>query len=165
MLRLALSIASLLLVAAIAVGCGESDADKAQTQVCDARADLKKQVDKLASLTPATATVDGVTGALDAIKNDLQQISDSQGDLNDERKQEVESANQKFTSELQSIVERPRLEPLSRVGPRRRWRAPPSSWRAPTSRPSLRSTATEPVSQSPVCASRRPDSTAARRAS
>ena len=102
-LRLGL-LASLLLIAAIGVGCGESDADKAQTQVCDARADLKKQVDKLASLTPATATVDGVSGALDAIKNDLGDISDAQGDLNDERKQEVESANQKFTSQLDSVA-------------------------------------------------------------
>lgn len=99
-----LLVASLLLVAAIAVGCGESDADKAQTQVCDARADLDKQVDKLASLTPTTATVDAVTGALDAIKNDLQQISDAQGDLNDERKQEVQSANEKFSAQLQAVV-------------------------------------------------------------
>jgi hypothetical protein len=93
-----------LVVAATAVGCGESDADKAQTQVCDARADMNKQVDKLASLTPTTATVDGVSGALDAIKSDLQQISDAQGDLNDERKQEVESANQKFSAQLKTVA-------------------------------------------------------------
>ena len=90
--------------AATAGGCGESDADKAQTQVCDARADLNKQVDKLASLTPTTATVDGVSGALDAMKSDLQQISDAQGDLNDERKQEVESANQKFSAQLKAVA-------------------------------------------------------------
>jgi hypothetical protein len=95
---------SLLLIAAIAVGCGESDADKAQTQVCDARADLNQQVDKLASLTLATVTADAVSGPLDAIKNDLEQISDAQSDLNDERKQEVESANQKFTAELKAVA-------------------------------------------------------------
>jgi hypothetical protein len=86
------------------VGCGESAADKAQTQVCDARADLKKQVDTLAALTPTTATADGVTGALDAIKNDLKQISDAQGDLNDERKQQVESANQQFSGQLKTVA-------------------------------------------------------------
>ena len=102
-LRLGLLVASLL-VAATAGGCGESDADKAQTQVCDARADLNKQVNKLASLTPTTATVDGVSGALDAMKSDLQQISDAQGDLNDERKQEVESANQKFSASLEAVA-------------------------------------------------------------
>ena len=101
---LCLLVASLLIVAT-AVGCGESDADKAQTQVCDARADLNKQVDKLASLTPATATGDAVSGALDAIKNDLEQISDAQGDLNDERKQDVESANQKFSTQLEAVAD------------------------------------------------------------
>jgi hypothetical protein len=99
-LGLGLLVASLL-VAATAVGCGESDADKAQTQVCDARADLNKQVDKLASLTPTTATVDAVSGALEAIKNDLKQISDAQGD---ERKQDVHSANQKFSAQLESVA-------------------------------------------------------------
>ena len=93
-----------LLVAAIAVGCGESDADKAQTQVCDARADMTKQVDKLASLTPATATADAVSGALAAIKTDLKQISDAQGDLNDERKQDVEAANQEFSAQLEAVA-------------------------------------------------------------
>jgi hypothetical protein len=102
-LGLALLVASLL-VAATAFGCGESDADKAQTQVCDASADLNKQVDKLASLTPTTATADAVSGALDAIQNDLEQISDAQGDLNDERKQEVESANQKFSAQLEAVA-------------------------------------------------------------
>ena len=103
-LRLGLLVASLLLITAIAVGCGESDADKAQTQVCDARADLKKQVDELASLTPTTVGGDAVSGPLDAIENDLKQISDAQGDLNDERKQEVESANQKVTSQLEAVA-------------------------------------------------------------
>jgi hypothetical protein len=101
-LRVGLLVASL--VAATAVGCGESAADKAQTQVCDARADLNKQVNTLASLTPATATADGVSGALDAIKNDLKQITDAQGDLNDERRQEVESANQQFSAQLKTVA-------------------------------------------------------------
>ena len=102
-LRLGLLVA-FLLVAATAFGCGESDADKAQTQVCDASADLNKQVDKLAALTPTTATGDAVSGALDAIKNDLNQISDAQGDLNDERKQDVESANQQFSAQLEAVA-------------------------------------------------------------
>ena len=103
-LRLALAVAALLLIAATAVGCGESDAEKAQTQVCDARADAKQQVDSLAGLTVTTATVDGVREALDAIKEDVNQIVDAQGDLNEERKQQVESATQEFTSELEAVA-------------------------------------------------------------
>jgi hypothetical protein len=78
--------------------------DRAQTHVCDARADLNTQVDKLASLTPTTATVDAGSGALDAITNDLQQSSDAQGDLNDERKQEVESASQEFNAQFEAVA-------------------------------------------------------------
>ena len=102
--RLSLLVAGLLLIAATAVGCGESDAEKAQTKVCDARADVKKQVDKLAALTPTTATADGVDKILNAIKNDLKEIKDAQGDLSDDRKQEVESATQEFASEGESIA-------------------------------------------------------------
>ena len=93
-MRLGLLVAGLLLIAALAVGCGESDAEKAQNQVCDARDDLNKQVNELAALTPTTATTEGVQENLDAIKNDLNDIKDAQGDLNEDRKQEVESANQ-----------------------------------------------------------------------
>ena len=97
-------VAGLLLVATTAVGCGESDEEKAQTQVCDARADMQKQVDELAGLTPATATADGVEGNLNAIEDDLNQIKDARGDLSEERKQEVDSATQEFSSELESIA-------------------------------------------------------------
>ena len=103
-LRLGFLVAGLLLIAAIAVGCGESDEEKAQTTVCDARTDLKKEVDELAALTPTTATVDGVKENLNAIKNDLKEITGAQGDLSDDRKQEVESATQDFGSEVKSIA-------------------------------------------------------------
>jgi dsDNA-specific endonuclease/ATPase MutS2 len=103
-LRLGLLVAGLLLVAALAVGCGESDAEKAQNQVCDARDDINKQVNELAALTPTTATSEGVQQNLDAIKSDLNDIKDAQGDLNDDRKQEVESANQEFASQVQTVA-------------------------------------------------------------
>jgi hypothetical protein len=94
----------LLLLVATAVGCGESDSEKAQNDVCEARADLKNRVDDLASLTITTVTLDAVQEDLNAIKEDLNQIKDAQGDLNEDRKQEVESANQEFSSELKSVA-------------------------------------------------------------
>ncbi len=103
-LRLGLLVAGLLLIAGTAAGCGESDEEKAQTQMCDARADLKTQVDDLAALTPATATADGVEENLNAIEDDLNQIKDAQPDLSEERRQEVESATQEFTSELEAVA-------------------------------------------------------------
>ncbi len=84
--------------------CGESDEEKAQNKVCDARADIGKQVDELKSLTPATITADGVTQNLDAIKSDLQDISDAQSDLSSDRRSEAEAANKAFTSSVEGIA-------------------------------------------------------------
>ena len=103
-LRLGLLVAGLLLIAGTAAACGESDEEKAQTQVCDARADLKTQVDDLAALTPGTATADGVEENLNAIEDDLKQIKDARVDLSEERSQQVDSATQEFNSELESIA-------------------------------------------------------------
>ena len=90
---------------ALALGaCGESDQEKAQNKVCDAKADLGKQVDELKSLTAATVTTDAVTENLNAIRNDLQDISDAQSDLSSDRRSEVEAANKAFTSSVQEIA-------------------------------------------------------------
>jgi hypothetical protein len=99
------SIALLLLVTGLAVtACGESEQDKASTKVCDARADIKKQVDELRGLTISTATVDGVTANLKAIRTDLGRIADAQGSLSDDRKKQVQSANQAFKAQMASLT-------------------------------------------------------------
>ena len=99
-------LAVLLAVAALGVAaCGESDQEKAQKKVCSARADINKQVNELKSLTPTTATIDGVRQNVNAIQNDLKDIASAQGTLNDERKAQVKSATDQFTSQLQSIVQ------------------------------------------------------------
>ena len=93
-----------LLLIAVALGCGESDAEKAQNQVCDSLADLNIQVNELATFTAATATTKDIQQNLDAIKTDLNDIKDAQGDLNEDRKQQVESANQEFSSQVQAVA-------------------------------------------------------------
>ena len=84
--------------------CGESDEEKAQNTVCDARDDIAKRVDDLKGLTPATVTTDAVTQDLDAIKNDLKDISAAQSDLSDDRRSEVEAANKAFTTSVEGIA-------------------------------------------------------------
>jgi hypothetical protein len=92
--------------AALAVAaCGQSQEDKAKTKVCDARADVQKQVDELQGLTLATATVDGVTQNLKTIRDDLGKIADAQSDLSDDRRQQVQSANKAFTAQVKSIAQ------------------------------------------------------------
>ena len=96
---------SLLVVAALAfAGCGESKEDKAKKQVCSARSDIQKQVNELSNLTAATATTEGVKDSLSSIQSDLNKIADAQSDLNAERKQQVQAANDKFVSEFKSIT-------------------------------------------------------------
>ena len=90
---------------ALALGaCGESSEDKAQATICDARADIGKQVDTLTSLTAATVTKDAVTQSVDAIKKDLSDISSAQEDLSSDRRSEVEAANKAFKSSVQGIT-------------------------------------------------------------
>jgi rRNA maturation endonuclease Nob1 len=101
-----LSMIVLLTAAALAVAaCGESKEDKAKSQVCDARANIQKQVDTLSGMTLSTATVDGVTNSLKSIQSSLGEIKDAQGDLNGERKQQVQQANQQFANSVKSIAQ------------------------------------------------------------
>lgn len=88
----------------VLTACGESAEDEAKAQVCDARADIRKQVDELQGLTRTTASVDGVTENLQAIKGDLGKIKDAQGDLGDERKKQVQAANQAFEAQVNATV-------------------------------------------------------------
>jgi len=90
---------ALLGLAALAA-CGESDEEKAQNAVCDARDDIEKRLDDLAGLTITSASIDQVTNNLKAIRDDLQTIADEQGDLEPERRDEVEQAGKEFRSEL-----------------------------------------------------------------
>src|SRR5688572_5679235 len=95
----------MLVLSAIGLGlalaaCGESEEDKAKAQVCDARDDIRTEVQKLQDLTLGTATVDKVRASLEAIGKDLEKIADAQGQLSDSDEERVKKANQAFRSEL-----------------------------------------------------------------
>jgi len=94
-----------LLVAALAVAaCGQSKAEKAQKQVCDARADISTQVDELKALTPTTATVSGVKENVTTIQDDLKKIASAQGTLSSDRRAQVKAATDQFVSSVSSIA-------------------------------------------------------------
>jgi hypothetical protein len=95
-------VATLALALALAA-CGQSKEEKATSQVCDARADISKQVDTLQNLTVSTATTSQIKTSLTAIKDDLGKIKDAQGDLNDQRKSQVQQANDAFATQIKSI--------------------------------------------------------------
>jgi len=88
-----------------AAGCGgQSSEEKAQSQVCSARADISKQVDTLSNLTPSTATIDQIRSSVSAIMTNLRKIGDAQGGLKGDRRQELQAANKEFTSQVSSIA-------------------------------------------------------------
>jgi membrane-bound lytic murein transglycosylase B len=95
---------ALLLAATAVAACGESASDKAQKQVCDARADISKQVDELKALTVTTATVSGVRENVSAIQADLKKIAGARDTLRDDRRAEVKAATDQFVSSVTSVA-------------------------------------------------------------
>jgi hypothetical protein len=83
--------------------CGESDEDKAQDRICDARADISRQLETLGNLTPSTATTDQVRDSVEAIGDDLKAMGEAQVDLNEDRRKEIQAANQAIASDLREI--------------------------------------------------------------
>src|SRR4051812_10717043 len=76
------SVIPLALAAMLAACGGQSKQEKAQSQVCTARADISKQVKTLKGLTLSTATTSQAKSSLQAIRDDLGKIRSAQGDLN-----------------------------------------------------------------------------------
>jgi hypothetical protein len=90
---------------ALALGaCGESQEEKALNTVCDARDDIGKQVDELKGLTPSTVTTEAVRQNLDAIRKDLNDMTDAQSDLSEDRRSEVEAATKQFTDSIRTVA-------------------------------------------------------------
>jgi predicted nucleic acid-binding Zn-ribbon protein len=92
------------LFAALPVACGESEEEKAQDRVCDARADIEKRVDNLADLTITSASIDKVTNNLKAIRDDLEQIAAEREDLAPEQQDAVDQAAESFQTELETAA-------------------------------------------------------------
>jgi hypothetical protein len=107
-------IAVLLTAGLVFAGCGGSDNDKAvseggsqqdqtMSQVCAARADIKKQLDTLTSMTASTFTADGVKTSLQSIRDDLKTLASAQRGLTGDRKQAIQQANSQFKTTVESV--------------------------------------------------------------
>jgi Tfp pilus assembly protein PilP len=102
--RTALLLIGLLLVVTAVAACGESKTEKAQKQVCDARAEISKQVDELKGLTVTTATVSGVKDNLSTIRDNLKKITSAQDTLSTDRRAQVKQATDTFVSSTTSVL-------------------------------------------------------------
>jgi hypothetical protein len=104
-MRFPLAVLIAISVVALASCGGESDAERAQNDVCDARSEIQKEIQALGSTDVETATVDGIRQRLDAINVQIGKIRDARGDLSDDRRQEVESAISAFGSQVKAAVD------------------------------------------------------------
>jgi PBP1b-binding outer membrane lipoprotein LpoB len=98
------SLAAVLALALVLVGCGSSASDKAKTEVCNSRADIQKQIESLKGLPLAPSSISAAKDTLKAIKADIKTIAGAQPDLAGDRKQQVQQANTQFKSQLQQIA-------------------------------------------------------------
>jgi len=98
------SAVALLFSALLLAGCGESAQEKAEAQVCSARADISKQITTLSDLTLSTTSVTTAKTSFEAISSDLTKIRGAQQNLAPARKQELEAATHTFETQLTSIV-------------------------------------------------------------
>ena len=95
----------IVVLAVVLAGCGDSKEEKAQSNVCDAKAGIQKQVNELEGMTASTVTLDGVKSSLQSIGDDLTKLKNAQADLSGDRKDEAEKAWQTFRTEVKSIRE------------------------------------------------------------
>jgi archaellum component FlaC len=88
-----------------AAACGESEEENAMQTVCDARQDISNQIDKLKGMTASNFSADTVSESVSAIQGDVSQIKDARSDLSDDRRQQVEEANQAFESSVSDVLQ------------------------------------------------------------
>ena len=93
-----------LLMPLVAGGCGSSEEDDAQAAVCAARDSIAKEVDQLQSLTLTSATTNQVSDGLQAIRDDLTTIRKSRSKLSDDRREEVQEANDAFVGQIRELA-------------------------------------------------------------
>jgi hypothetical protein len=91
--------------AALLAACGESDEEKAQARVCEARDDIGEQVKQLQGLTLTTATTSKIKDSLTAIRDDLASIANATDDLSEERRQDVDAANEEFKTSVRETAD------------------------------------------------------------
>ena len=99
-----IAIVTVLLSAGAFAACGESAEDKAKAQVCDARADISKQISTLSTLPISTSVLTEAKASVETIGKDLNKIKDAQPDLAPGRKEQVEKATETFQKQLNSTL-------------------------------------------------------------
>jgi len=101
-------IIALIVIASVGTAaCGSSStssADKAKSNACAATSDIKKQVTTIQGVTSGTVSPSDAKSALQAIQKDLQTIQAQIPDLKGSIKQQLQTANAAFKTQVQTIA-------------------------------------------------------------
>ena len=104
MFRRTLIVTAIALLAASLAACGESSEEKATAKLCDARAGIAEEVDQLKAISVTTATSSKISASLESIRDDLSTIAEARGDLSEERRAEVDNANDAFAATVTDLA-------------------------------------------------------------
>jgi hypothetical protein len=94
-----------LLAAAGCGGSGQSAADKAKSQACDASSDIQAQVETLKGLPLSPDSVDKAKAALQKINSDLDTIATAAPTVKGDLRSQLETANAAFKTQVQQITD------------------------------------------------------------
>ena len=98
-------IATVVLALLAAAGCGQSSADKAKSQACDASSDIKAQVDTLKGLPLSPGSVDKAKTALQRINSDLDTIATAAPTVKGDLGSQLTAANAAFKTQVTQIAD------------------------------------------------------------
>jgi long-subunit fatty acid transport protein len=104
MFRRTLIVTAIALVAASLPACGESSEETATAKLCDARAGIAEEVDQLKAITVTTATSSKISASLQSIRDDLSTIAEARGDLSEDRRAQVDKANDTFAATVTDLA-------------------------------------------------------------
>jgi hypothetical protein len=102
--RLPAAAAVVLLSSLGLVACGESSEEKATAQVCSARSEISKQVEKLEALTISSSAPAEAKASVEAINASLHKISEAAPNLPSARKEEVKAADTAAKASLVALT-------------------------------------------------------------
>jgi hypothetical protein len=100
-----IGVVALALLASAGCGGGQSAADKAKSQACDASSDIKAQVDTLKGLPLSSDSVDKAKAALQKINSDLDTIATAAPTVKGDLGSQLEAANAAFKTQVQQIAD------------------------------------------------------------
>ena len=101
----AISIVVLALLLAAGCGGGQSAADKAKSQACDASSDIKAQVATIKGLPLSSDSVDKAKAALQKINSDLDTIATAAPTVKGDLGSQLKAANAAFKTQVQQITD------------------------------------------------------------